>query len=120
MTEDGGRFIRPYAITGGRTRPEGREIPLETQIRTAGDPDAVRDRYRWEARRIVDLCRSPMALVELAARLEIPVGAVRIIVSDLAKEGVLEIRHEHEMMATADSSEYQALLERVLDGIRRL
>lgn len=120
MDSDQGRFIRPYAITGGRTRSEGQEVALEAQIRTKVDPDLAKERYRWEASRIVDLCRESTALIELAARLEIPIGATRIIVADLAKEGVLEINSGQEIVVDSSSSEYESLLERVLDGIRNL
>lgn len=120
MDSDQGRFIRPYAITGGRTKSEGQEVALEAQVRTKVDPDLAKERYRWEASRIVDMCREATALIELAARLEIPIGATRIIVADLAKEGVLEISSGYEVTANTNSSEYESLLERVLDGIRSL
>lgn len=115
--ESAGRFVRPYAITGGRTDVD-LDIDLETQIESTAKGIASQSRYRWEAARIIDACRRPLALVEVAAALELPVGVVRVVVSDLEKDGAIGVHRP--VAEDLDSASYTELLERVLEGIRSL
>lgn len=118
MTEGSeGRFVRPYAITGGRTDVD-LDIGLETQIEATPRGIASQSRYRWEAARVIDACRRPLALVEISAMLSLPLGVVRVVVADLEKDGAVGV-HRPEPV-TADSASYTELLERVLEGIRSL
>lgn len=111
--ESTGRLIRPYAITGGRTGGEV-EIGLESHIQASTRPPQGLDAYRWEAAQLVDLVQTPMALVEIAARLELPLGVTRVLVADLIADGAVVL---HQPVSTRD---YGGLLERVLDGVRKL
>ena len=108
---------RPYAITGGRTRPAA-DLPIETIVRTT---DAAADRLgrlRYERRSIVLLCTRPLALAEVAARLRLPLGVVRVLAGDLVAEGVLRA---HLAPSTAAGLRPDVrLLERVLDGLHAL
>ena len=69
-----------------------------------------------EWRRIVEMCVPPMSLAELAARLLLPVGVVRVLVSDLTLAGAVSIDDGRAVDAARDVH----LLERLLDGIRAL
>lgn len=109
-----GRRIRPYTITGGRTAVGGPEIPLEAQILTSNHQPIDPSRYRWETARLVQMLEAPMALIEVAARLRVPVGVARVLVSDLVAEGVLIVH------LPPPSSSFTSLLEQVLDGVRKL
>lgn len=109
-----GRRVRPYTITGGRTAVAGPEIPLEAQVLTSNQGPVDPSRYRWETARLVQMLEVPMALVEVAARLEVPVGVARVLVSDLVAEGVLIVH------LPPPSSSFTSLLEQVLDGVRKL
>ena len=111
--DDGARLIRPYAMTGGRTTASA-DISLETQIQTSTRLNGDASSYRWEAAKILRLAERPMALVELAARAEIPIGVARVVISDLLEEGVVNVQRN----VTVTS--YTSLLEKVLDGIRDL
>ncbi len=106
------RLIRPYAITGGRTVSSS-EISLEAQIQTSTrlNGDVA---FRWEAATILKLAERPMALVEIAARAEIPIGVARVVISDLVEAGAVNIQRN------APVTSYTSLLEKVLDGIRDL
>lgn len=65
---------------------------------------------------MIELCETPLALVEVAARLDVPVGVARVVVADLVAAGSLEVRE-----STPDTpAAYTELLEKVLDGIRQL
>ncbi len=63
---------------------------------------------------MIAACDSATALIEIAAKLEIPVGVARVVVSDLIKQGAVELLVEEESVS------YSELLEKVLDGIRNL
>lgn len=115
--ESGGRFVRPYAITGGRTDVD-LDIDFEAQIESTAKGIASQSRYRWEAARVIDACRRPLALVEIAAVLELPVGVVRVVVADLEQDGAIGVHRP--TAENLDSASYTDLLERVLEGIRSL
>lgn len=112
-----GRFIRPYAITGGRTDTDV-QVDLETQIESTPKGLATQTRYRWEAAQVIEVCRSSVALVEIAARLSLPIGVIRVVVADLEKEGAVMVHRPAE--PDVDSASYTELLERVMAGIRSL
>lgn len=108
-----GRLIRPYAMTGGRTIT-ATDIGLETQIQATPRETEHVDSYRWETAKVVELVQTPMALIEVAARMEIPIGVARVLVADLLIDGAIVL---HEPAATKN---FTSLLERVLDGVRNL
>lgn len=112
-----GRFIRPYAITGGRTDID-LDLDVATQIEATPRGVAAQARYRWEAAQVIDACRRPVALVEIAAALGLPLGVVRVVVADLEKDGAVGVHRPPE--EDLDSASYTELLERVLEGIRSL
>lgn len=107
-----GRLIRPYAMTGGRTGGET-AIELETLVQASPRADELIESYRWEAVDLINLVRSPMALVEIAARLAVPIGVAKVLVTDLIADGALQAQVRKE-------KNYASLLERVLDGVRNL
>jgi hypothetical protein len=111
--DETGRLIRPYAITGGRTTSDT-EISLESQIQATSRAAEQMGAYRWEAAKVVELVQSPMALIEIAARLEIPIGGARVLGADLVKDGAVAIH------VPEKTQNFASLLERVLDGVRNL
>ncbi|MEL7210055.1 MAG: DUF742 domain-containing protein [Actinomycetota bacterium] len=111
--------IRPYALTGGRTRGN-QDLPLETIVRTTPQGRAVQPRLVREQATIVDLCADPQSLAEISAHLTVPLGVVRVIVGDLAAEGLVA---SSGTATTANPSQDRPdikLLERVLDGLQAL
>ena len=111
--DETGRLIRPYAITGGRTGHET-DISLEAQIQASTRADDLAGAYRWEAARLIELVQQPMALIEIAARIEIPIGVARVLVADLVDDGAVVIH------VPQTTQSFTSLLERVLDGVRNL
>jgi len=110
---DTARMLRPYAITGGRTTAP-QFLNLETQLRRAESADPSSP-HRWESARIIEMAERPIALVEVAARIGIPVGVTKVIVADLIEQGAMTTGAEQ----SADES-FSSLLERVLDGLDRI
>lgn len=111
--EETGRLIRPYAITGGRTETST-DISLEAQIQASARASHHLGAYRWEAARVVELVQQPMALIEIAARLQIPIGVARVLVADLVNDGAVVLH------VPQKTQNFASLLERVLDGVRNL
>ena len=107
-----GRVVPVYAVTGGRTRAGDHDLPIESVVTSAAPDDSVGD-LQAEYRAILDLARAPVALVEVAARLGVPIGVARVLVSDLAEAGHLVVHAP----GYADGPPPQ-VLSRLLDGLR--
>jgi hypothetical protein len=115
--------VRPYALTGGRTR-SGHELLVETLVATIdgpGDHPVAEESEQSEpgtpeAWAIVGLCRRTRSVAEVSALLRIPLGVVRVLLSDLADQGRIRV---YGTGHGPDGPE-RALLERVLSGLRRL
>lgn len=109
-------IVRPYALTGGRTRTAGVDLPLEATVATTVAGRAVAVELAHESKVIVDLCRTPTTVVEIAAHLQVPLGVARVLVADLTETGYVTVHHHGSDPHRPDMQ----LLERVLDGIRSL
>ena len=109
-------LVRPYALTGGRTKPK-RDYPLEALVKT--DPDLETGSFRSpEESAIAELCTESRSVAEVAALIKLPLGVVRVLISELADRGVVQV---HTLAsADPDSRPDAALLERVLSGLRNL
>ena len=106
--------VRPYAITGGRTRSH-LDLPLETLVIVSDRGRTVMGQLPLEQRQIMALSEAPVSLAEISAHLDVVIGAVRVLVGDLVAQGFLESRSGN-MTEQPDI----ALLERVLDGLKAL
>jgi len=110
------RLVRPYAMTGGRTRTEGPDLPFETLVLTTDEGRRAATGLAWEQRAIVRLCNDPLSIAELSAHLAVPLGVARVLIGDLTAAGFIEV---HRADAPDDRPDV-LLLERVLDGLRQL
>jgi hypothetical protein len=102
--------IRPFLLTGGRTRPARDDLSVETLIQS--DPSAATGSLRFEARRIVELCLQPKSVAELSAGLRVPLGVIRVLVADLVAEGRVTLVAPEDMSVQ--------LIERIRDRVRAL
>ncbi|GAA2469398.1 DUF742 domain-containing protein [Streptomyces sp. NPDC059506] len=110
-----GHLVRPYAITGGRTRPSRSDFTLITLVVTR-DPGAGTDRLDPEPAAIVELCRDrAMAVAEIAGRLDLPVSVVKVLLGDLVDSGTVLVRAPMQV----DTPDIR-LLQAVIEGVRRL
>lgn len=104
-------LVRPFVITGGRTRHATVQLRVEALVVATG---AVPARpLRFEHARIIETCRSPISVAEVAARVGVPLGVAQILVGDLAEAGLVQV-HEARQVATP------ALLLRMIDAVRAL
>jgi hypothetical protein len=116
--------VRPYSLTGGRTR-FGHVLLVETFVAALEAPEerkeltgggSLTNRVMPEMRAIVELCRRMRTVAEIAALLRMPLGVVRVLLSDLADQGKIRVYGTGHGPGQPD----RALLERVLSGLRRL
>lgn len=109
-------MVPVYALTRGRTRPIGHDMPIESLVSVTGHGRRHSAALDPEYRRIIELGREVVSLVELGVALAVPVGVVRVLVSDLAESGYLIVHAPPPM--TANGGPKPELLERLLDGLR--
>ncbi|MEV6655381.1 DUF742 domain-containing protein [Streptomyces sp. NPDC051219] len=110
-------LVRPYAMTGGRTRPRY-QLAIEALVSTTADPARLQGQLP-EHQRICHLCREIKSVAEISALLSIPLGVARILVADLAEAGLVAI-HQPGGDESAGGQPDVTLLERVLSGLRKL
>jgi Protein of unknown function (DUF742) len=113
--DDLGVRIRPYALTGGRTR-SGTDLAIEAMVAATTEGLASQSRLTHERARIVALCVTPQSLAEISALLKLHLGVARVLVGDLASEGLLAVNRPSHVGDRPDLR----LLERVLDGLQAL
>ncbi|MGW5317505.1 DUF742 domain-containing protein [Nocardia thailandica] len=114
--EDAGPLVRLYAVTRGRGRTARTELDLTTLLVDAGAGMRLR-RSEPEYAAIVDLCRTPMAVAEVSAHLQLPLNLAKVLIGDLVEEGRLLARApQYTPVGTPDLR----VLRAVLAGIRRL
>ncbi|OXM60639.1 hypothetical protein CF165_41925 [Amycolatopsis vastitatis] len=111
-------LARPYAWTEGRTAPS-MEIAVEALVETtsAGRAEAAYLSSSALAE-VTELCVRPRSLMEIAALLSLPLGVVRVLVSDLMEDNLVIVRDTLSDTSTWD--ERHDLMERVLHGLRDL
>ncbi|MEV7975989.1 DUF742 domain-containing protein [Streptomyces sp. NPDC086519] len=117
------QLVRPYTITSGRTTPERSDLTLVTLVGTLPEVStqaalAVR-RMQPEHRTILGLCRDPKAVVEVAAKLGLPVSLTKILIGDLVDSGYMWARSPQPLSRAGGPSD-MTILEAVRDGLRKL
>lgn len=112
------RVVPVYALTRGRTRSAGAELPIESLVSATELANTSGSELDVEYRQVLTTVHGPVSIVEISALLRVPAGVVRVLVSDLADAGYL--RMHLPAPTDADGRPNAALLERLLDGLRAL
>ena len=86
-----GRVVRPYALTRGRTRPQGEGFDLMATVAVTGRAPADVRRLTPEHLEIIAMCRAPIPVVDVASDLGVPLGVVRVLLGDLRDDGVIAV-----------------------------
>ncbi|WP_199429204.1 DUF742 domain-containing protein [Qaidamihabitans albus] len=108
--------VRPYVLTRGRTQA-ARALAVETLISVEPSGPWRRDRISSEYQAVRRLCVQPRSVAEVAATLAVPLGVARILLSDMADEGLVNV---HENRTTPHGRPDFDLMERILEGLHRL
>ncbi|MDS1271349.1 DUF742 domain-containing protein [Lipingzhangella sp. LS1_29] len=112
--DDDDALVRPYVLTSGRQHASGAQLTMISVVVASTTEAAEPNSLEPEQLSILRLCHAPMSVAELAARLDLPVAVVKILVADLATRGQVHTRNPQENPARRE------MLEAVLDGIQRL
>ena len=116
-----GRLVRLFTLTGGRAQPSRDVFSLITLITaTQPAPTSAARPLEPEQQRILRLCAKPIAVVELAARLDLPVSVITVMLGDLLDAGRITARAPVKSASGPRHASNIALLQRVRDGLAQL
>ena len=106
--------IRLYALTGGRTRSR-HHLLVETLISVPQYDPRLAETMMPESQALYELARETTSIAEMSAHLAIPLGVIRVLISDLAAHDAVFIH------PTGFTYQYdRIILERILDGLKKL
>jgi len=114
-SEEASSLVRPYAVTGGRTKPR---YQLQIEAMVAASHYEARDLsvLSPECQAILGFCRDWRSVAEISAVLRMPLGVARVLIADMAVEGLVRVHQIDHAQGRPDIN----LLERVLSGLRKL
>ena len=116
LDREAGPVVRPYALTKGRTLPSGEQsFGLIDLVVATGERPPAHFRPGPEHRRILGLCRRPTPVADVISEIDLPIGVVRVLLGDLAGEGMLRV-----ILTQSEPGTEQRLLRMVLDGLESL
>ena len=117
LDRDAGPVVRPYAVTKGRTVPaSGPFVGLIDVVMAVDDRmTPAGARLGREYRRLLSHCRQPITAVDLASDVDLPVGVVRVLLSDLSQHGMLRV-----VATSPEPEKSERLLRDVLDALQEL
>ncbi len=107
--------VRPYAVTGGRTKPRT-QLEIEAMVAAAHYEARDLSVLSPECQAILGFCRDWRSVAEISAVLRMPLGVARILIADMAVDGLVRIHQLDLVEGRPDLN----LLERVLSGLRKL
>jgi hypothetical protein len=113
---------RFYTITHGRVPGDDHPLDIVSLIVAERDPAPG---MQSEHVKILQMCRTPTALVEISAELQLPVSVVKVLLLDLLDTGGITARHPLPSLTAANGPTGLQLpdydvLKQVLDGLQRL
>ncbi len=107
------RFVRPYTITAGRTKASV-DLPLEATLRREGESGVG---LSVSALRVLEVCHQ-RSVAEVSALVSMPLGVVRVLLSDLVEHGI--VRVQNTITDSSSRDERIELIERTLRGLRTI
>ncbi|MDX3640140.1 DUF742 domain-containing protein [Streptomyces sp. MB09-02B] len=117
---EAGPLVRPYAVTGGRTRPGpgGPCFDLIALVSLDTGAPTVDDALLGpEHLVLLALCRTEtQSVAELAAGADLPVGVVRVLLGDLMESGRVTVSRPVPPAQLPD----ERVLREVIEGLRAL
>ena len=108
-------FVRPFIMTGGRTRSHHLDLRIETLVRRI-DGVPISATLASEKVDVVNACTTPTSVAEISASLHLVVGVVKVLIEDLVDSGHVEVFIDTENSLDADLD----MLTRISNKIRSL
>ncbi|WP_225821908.1 DUF742 domain-containing protein [Streptomyces naphthomycinicus] len=118
--DETGPMVRPYTVTRGRTRPDGRHaVDLMSRVTAleTGEPGAALDHARVSLLGLIR--RGPRPVVELAADADLPLTVVRVLLGDLAEAGLIRVDPPRRTPADGPAAD-PALLTEIVARLREI
>lgn len=106
------QMVRPFVMTGGRTRAERRDLRLETML--SAMPGSSGEGLTPEQRSLLTACRHPISVAEASAELGLVVGVTIILAADLVVSGLLDVHQTDPVEIELD------VLSRMIERVRAL
>lgn len=106
------RFVRPYTLTAGRTKATV-NLPLEATLRRL-EYNVATD-LTTGTRQILETCDG-RSVAEVASLVSIPIGVVRVLLSDLVDQGFVQVQAT--LTESSPIEDRIALIERTLSALR--
>ena len=115
LAEQSSSLVRPYAVTGGRTKPSY-QLQIEAMVSASHYEARDLSVLSPECQSILGYCRDWRSVAEISAVLRMPLGVARVLIGDMAMEGLVRVHQADHAQGRPDLN----LLERVLSGLRKL
>ncbi|MFF7977021.1 DUF742 domain-containing protein [Streptomyces sp. NPDC007905] len=109
-----GRMVRPYTVSEGRTRPTC-QFDLMTMVVATGT--TLRSNLGLDHTHVLELCRSPVTVAEIAGLTRMPAAVIKVLLSDLVERGAVATRPFNLAMQGSSSAPDLDLLEALRDGL---
>ncbi len=110
-----GPVVRPYALVRGRTKPSGDVPDIVSMVYALRRSAPSSADLEPEHLAVLHQCAEARSVVDLASALDLPLGVIRILLTDLRDQGLVRI-HRPRTERLTDIR----LLREVADGLRRL
>jgi hypothetical protein len=114
LDRDAGPVVRAYALTGGRSKPDGAAFDLLDVVSAPRQLGDLR-RLTPEHKRLLELCRRPVVVADLASEVDLALGVVQVLLSDLRQRGLVSV-----VRAVSPIPHEESVLQSVLEGLRAL
>ncbi|MBV9848020.1 MAG: DUF742 domain-containing protein [Kutzneria sp.] len=108
--------VRAYVRTGGRTRSLV-TMRIETLVSVTKRGLATRSGLTHDYVEVLQLCHQARSVAEVAALVPVPIGVAKVLLGDLADQGLITV---HSDGWSGDRGPDQRLMERVIEGLRKL
>jgi hypothetical protein len=115
LDREAGPVVRAYALTRGRSKPEGKAFDLVDVVSARGVSDADLRRLAPEHKQLLELCKHPVVVADLASEVDLALGVVQILLGDLRQRGLVSV-----VRPTTPQAQEESVLQSVLDGLRAL
>jgi hypothetical protein len=112
LDDEAGPVVRPYAVTGGRTK-HARQFDVVAFVVATGRHGS--GHLQPEHRRVLERAVEPVSVAEVAAHVDLPLGVVRVLLSDLLADELIVVHEPDGAHRPAEN-----VLEAVINGLRSL
>lgn len=114
--EDAGPVVRFYTMTGGRTKSSAIAFDLVAYVLTVQSAPPAAPRLYPEHRKVLGVCQQPLPVAEIAARVDLPLGVIRVLLGDLLDQRLVVMRQPSRAPGVPD----RRVLTQLLKGLREL